>query len=412
GAQGGVTSGNIYQTLGARTRNSSATRRTLRNDTYATLRLGSRFFAKPLTATAYRTTGYLRYQNPGTDTLRVETVRWGSLVRQDVTLGQHALQLRAEGWIDGVRDFALSGDPQSTAGGALPTLVASAYDSLGVAEGWQVTGSAGVYATAEGALPIGHLRTTWTTDRRTVFAEARLTTLPLSRMDVDGFGNSAAPLADADLPWLQQVNGGIEQQRGVWSVGLEGFVRNTLRATDLFATAREDTMEVLALGEALVQAGGTLQLGWRADAEAGFYGHAEASVTRVLNPSASALHGRVQASQPLAHGSVTLGLRALLFQGDLDVDLFARSYAWSSSRSRIFHPHTGLLAIPTAEAERLGSSATLDVYATAGIRTAKLFIAYENVLARTTFFPGTFNVPTYPFQARAFRLGVFWPFTN
>ncbi|MEM6645374.1 MAG: hypothetical protein AAF730_03895, partial [Bacteroidota bacterium] len=200
GAQGGVTSGNIYQTLGARTRNSSATRRTLRNDTYATLRLRSRFFAKPLTATAYRTTGYLRYQNPVTDTLRVETVRWGSLVKQDVTLGPHALQFRAEGWIDGVRDVAFSGDPPSTAGGALPTVVVSAYDSLGVAEGWQVTGSAGVYATTEGALPIGHLRTTWTTEHRTLFAEARLTTLPLSRMDVDGFGNSAAPLADADLP--------------------------------------------------------------------------------------------------------------------------------------------------------------------------------------------------------------------
>ncbi|MEM1094269.1 MAG: putative porin [Bacteroidota bacterium] len=412
GAQGGVTGTNIYQTLGASTRNASATRRTIRNDTYATLRLRSPFFAEPLTATAYRTQGYLRYLNPDTETLRVETVRWGGFATQEVTLGSHALQLRAEGWVDGVRDFAFSGDAQSTAGGTLPTLVVSVYDSLRVAEGWHVTGSAGAYATAEGALPIGHLRTTWATERRTVFAEGRLTTLPLSRMDVDGFGTAATPLADADLPWLQQVNGGIEQALGVWSVEVDGFIRNTLRATDLFATAREDTMEVLALGDALVQAGGTLRLGWRADAEAGFYGHAEGSITRVLNPSASVLHARMQEAQPLAHGSVTLGLRALLFKGDLGLDLFARTYAWSSSRSRIFHPHTGLLAIPTADAGRLGGSATLDVYATAGIRTATLFIAYENVLARTTFFPGTFNVPTYPFQARAFRLGVFWPFTN
>jgi len=181
---------------------------------------------------------------------------------------------------------------------------------------------------------------------------------------------------------------------------------------DLVACVRVDTMGGLALDGALLHVGGALRLGWRAYAEAGFYGIAEGSITRVMNPSASALHARIQESQPLAHGSVTLGLRALLFKGDLDVDLFARTYAWSSSQSRVFHPHTGLLAIPTADAQRLGGSATLDVYATARIRTANLFIAYENVLARTTFFPGTFNVPTYPFQARAFRLGVFWPFTN
>ncbi|GAB5520975.1 MAG: hypothetical protein RhofKO_32260 [Rhodothermales bacterium] len=411
GAHGGVTSSNIYQTLGASTRNSSATRRTLRNDTYATLRLRAGL-AEPLIATAYRTSGYLRYRNPGTDTLRVETMRWGGSVIQDFELGRHALQLRAEGWLDGVRDFAFSSDGVSTAGGTRSTFVLSVHDSLRLSKTWQVTGSAGGYAATGGARPIGHLRSTWHTDQRVVFAEWRLTSLPLSRMDVAGFGTAVDALNEAKLPWLQQANGGIEQRIGVWSVGLEGFSRNTLYATDLFATAREDTMEVLAFGEALLQAGGTLKLGWRADAEAGFYGRAEGSITRVLNASASALHERRRESQPLAYGTVTFGLRALLFKGDLDLDLYAQTHTWSSSRSRIFHPHTGLLAVPTSEAERLGGSATLDVYATAGIRTATVFLSFENVLARTAFFPGTFNVPVYPFQARAFTFGVFWPFTN
>ena len=49
---------------------------------------------------------------------------------------------------------------------------------------------------------------------------------------------------------------------------------------------------------------------------------------------------------------------------------------------------------------------------TVTVRTATLFFAYENVLARTVLMPGTLLVPDYPYPAQRFRFGVYWPIRN
>lgn len=89
-----------------------------------------------------------------------------------------------------------------------------------------------------------------------------------------------------------------------------------------------------------------------------------------------------------------------------------RGRLWSSFRSRVLHTQTGLLAVSTSGGTPVESSAALDVVVTAGVRTATLFIVYENFLSGTSAIPGNLIVPVYPLAQRRLRFGVFWPIQN
>ncbi len=105
-------------------------------------------------------------------------------------------------------------------------------------------------------------------------------------------------------------------------------------------------------------------------------------------------------------------MRYLIFQRDLDLDISIRGRFWSEFAGRAFHPQSGLLVVPVEGARPVESSATLDLVVTGGVRTATLFLAYENFLSGTSFLPGNLLVPVYPLAEKRIRFGVFWPIQN
>lgn len=105
-------------------------------------------------------------------------------------------------------------------------------------------------------------------------------------------------------------------------------------------------------------------------------------------------------------------MRALLFRGDLDVDLSVRAYFWESMVGRRLDTRSGLLVLPSDDSQVVPSSMTVDVVAEAGVRTATIFLAYENIFSGTNALVGNLLVPDYPLPAKRFRFGVFWPITD
>jgi hypothetical protein len=115
---------------------------------------------------------------------------------------------------------------------------------------------------------------------------------------------------------------------------------------------------------------------------------------------------------PDFYGVARFGARYRIFRGDLDLDISVRGRFWTEFTGRVFHTQTGLLIIPTTAARPVESSATLDLIISGGVRTATLFLAYENFLAGTTALPGNLLVPLYPLADKRLRFGVFWPIRN
>ena len=114
---------------------------------------------------------------------------------------------------------------------------------------------------------------------------------------------------------------------------------------------------------------------------------------------------------PEIDGKLQIGIRYVLFQGDLDLDAAIRARAWTSFESRTLHAPTGHFALQELSPLEIGQSGTLDIFIKGGIRTATLFLSVENLLSGLAYH-GVMLVPVYPFPARAFRFGVHWPLRN
>ncbi len=150
-------------------------------------------------------------------------------------------------------------------------------------------------------------------------------------------------------------------------------------------------------------------LGWRRKARRGFYVTVQPTFIGFLNADASSRHARMEAALPEFFAQGRLGARYALFGGDLDLDLSLRGRFWTQMRSRTLHAPTGLLVLPREGDDIFPASGTLDLVVKAGIRTATLFLAYENVLSGTQLLAGNLIVPVYPLPERRLRFGVFWP---
>src|SRR5690606_37192624 len=107
-----------------------------------------------------------------------------------------------------------------------------------------------------------------------------------------------------------------------------------------------------------------------------------------------------------------VGARYLLFTGDLDLDVSLQGRYWTRFQGRTLHAPTGLLVLPEASARPVDTSGTLDLVVQGGVRTATLFLAFENMLSGTELLVGNLIVPTYPLPARRLRFGIYWPILN
>lgn len=403
GAHGGVipvAGQSIYQRVGALVEDEGATRGTTRNDLAVTYRRA--FLPAPLTATAYRTGQRLRFRHA--DTLQARTVRYGVRLAQAVSFARQQVTATLEAWTDRVR----GGNAFENPGAARQQhLHLNVRDSLRLAGftsvvqggvGWRRTGTV-LTGSASLARQRGWLG---------VEAEVGYFRPEVARLDRWGFGGAAEGLAGLQAPRQHRIAGRL--RLGEERVRLAVFARyyQTRDAFDVFATARADTVAVQRLGEPVRHLAAGAELSFRRAARRGVYLVAQPTVFRLLNPAATAAHQRLDGSLPAFYLTARLGLRLLLFQGDLDLDASLQGRFWTAFRSRRLHQATGLLVLPEATDERAETSGTLDLVLAGGVRGATVFVAYENLLSGVAF-AGNLLVPVYPLPERRFRFGVYWP---
>ncbi len=415
GAHGGVVPQGPFATVYNRTvatvRNQQARRQTIRNDLALTARAPLvPGLAAPLTLSANWAAQTFRYYNP--DTLLVKTNSYHAYLRQDAVLGPHTLFVEASGALDRVRETnAWHGDRSRH------RLHATLRDSVALGATTLVL-DGGLHADERSVRPgaTAYADRRWGATR--LFAEAGLAPQTTSWIEEEGFGPFVRPLEAVPDGRILHGRLGVQTRFGAFDARLAGFAHQIENPVELYATLAPDTLAARASPAPFRRAGVTLGLGWRRDAEAGLYATGRATATAFLNPEAAPENARVAEVLPRLYGQGRLGARFVAFAGDLDADLYVQGRAWTRTRSRQFHPPTGLLAVPPPDAPVLdnnnvplwfGPLGTLDVTFEAGIRDATLFFTFENVLSGTVLQPGVLVVPVYPLPERRFRFGVFWP---
>ncbi|SHK35329.1 putative porin [Rhodothermus profundi] len=390
----------IYEPFGAAVRYPSARRQTIRNDLAVTLRVRTGLTRAPLTVSAYWTAQTFRYRNPELDTVAAHTDRYGFYLEQTLA----GIIWRLEGVWDWLRQ------PQATATDARWTRARMrllAADTLWQRT-WYLAWNGQVFRQekrigAEATLALGRAKGRWR---------------PLLQMGLHhpeppwvfrtGWGELLQPCVACSGGRVVRIKLGVQHAVGSFRGRVEGFMMRLEEVPDLYAVGRGDTVQVQALKAGLVHGGVTVGFEWRRAARRGPYARVQATTFRTFNAAASSLHRRQAAALPALLLHVRLGGRLLLFQ-ELDTDLYLLGRYWTSFRSRLLHAATGLLALPERGARRFGPAGTLDLYVEAGLRTAKLFLVWENIISGTVLQPGVLLVPIYPLPARRLRFGVYWP---
>lgn len=409
--QPGLPFESIYTRIGADVRNPDARRQTIRNDLALTAR--ARLWpslSEPLTASVYWTAQTFRYTNPLQDSLDAKTNRFGGRVHQDLRFGTHQFRLLVEGWADRLRRSRQSALPDSF-GLSRTQLHATLRDAFQIGS-FDASLTGGLHVTDTAAFPGGSANVGWQRGAVRIFGEATYAGQPVSWVEERGFGRFLQPVTEVPNGRLAQGRLGFTAQLGPFDVTAFGFAHKLTNPLDLYETSVTDSVVARVASSPFRRAGVGGDIGWRRAAERGFYLTAQPTFVQFLNDADSPEHFRVRASLPrvFAHGS--FGARALLFNGDLDLDIALQGRFWTEFRSRLLHPPTGLLIIPLADARVFSPSGALDIVIKGGIRTATLFVAFDNLLSGTQIQTGTLIVPTYPLPERRFRFGVYWPIQN
>jgi hypothetical protein len=406
GAHGGVLPipgleyDSIYNRLLADVEDPSAVRIRIRND--LTLALAGPVGGSPLTVRAYRTNATLQHRGPA-DTTTARMERIGAVAEWPVRAVQIPVVLRASAFTESVR----SGDAFATPPGRTFTADASiaATPALGA---WTVEALAGAGSLAGDAGASGHLATSGPLGPARVHGSATLAHVPRSAAERHGFGPTFLGAPEAGSSRTLRFEGGLEVRSGVFMVGATAFARTVADPVHLLLDASGDNVTTVVGGDDVRTRGVILSLGLRDGCPRGLY--LEGSGTWNPRPDADGeLAAWAAESVPELHGRVRLGARALLFGGDLDLDLAVQARAWSRTAGLRLHAPTGLLALPDPGARELPGSAIVDVTVDAGVRSATVFLAVENVLSGTTLVPGNQLIPDYPYPERRFRFGVYWP---
>jgi hypothetical protein len=411
GAHGGVLPApgapyeSIFQRLGAQVENPDALRETIRNDLSAALRARLAPGLEALTLAGYWTNERFQYRNPS-DTLTARVRRLGFRVAQDVRLGGHRLRLSAEGRRDVVRTGAALPD---SLGLTRRQLHVAARDTFGLGA-LEAVLEGGFHRDDGVSFPTGFARLTWRFGASSVFAEGTHAGQPVSWVARYGFGGSVAPVGERPDGRLTMGRAGFTVRLGPFDLTAFGFVHELRDPLDLYVTAG-DTVAARVASETWRRAGVAGDFGFRREAARGLYLVAQPTFVRFRAP-VSADGERAAAALPELFGQARLGARFLLFQNDLDLNVYLRARYWGRMRSRTLHPQTGLLVLPEADARTFNASGTLDLYVEGGVRSATLFLAYENILSGTGLLVGNLIVPGYPLPERRLRFGVFWPILN
>ncbi len=400
GAHGGVlgSESERYNRLIAVVRDSGAQRRLVRNDFVGILRVRALPGVRtPLAATMFVNTQTLRYTSAQDSVTQAVVQRGGLSVSQRFQVGKHQLRVHVEGWIDQVaRATDMNRRPAQHISLADSLVWRRVRVSLGaglhrVADLWKVSGSL-------------EMQVNWETGH--ILAQAFRSLGQFGPVDTGGWGHYVQK-RDDDVNEHTHVRLGVRQWVDAVSVAPYAFITHERFVTDYYEWQPDIALIDLFFTRTI---GAGLRLTFRDAARRGVYAALSPWIMR-SRPRQSA---EIRSSAlPRWGGSGRVGLRYLLFSGDLDLDVSLWGRWWGSFRSRILHAPTGLLILP--ELDRIGplpASGTLDVYAEGDVRGATLFVAWENVLSGTPLLAGNEIISTYPLPARQLRFGVYWPILN
>jgi len=238
------------------------------------------------------------------------------------------------------------------------------------------------------------------------------TGLPLANHEVTGFGAAVFPLPEAADPSLSRGSLGLTWQSSWLSLRAQAW---RARYTDPVQAVYDEVDGAIAVqvlsGSADAQ-GLSIEIGFRDLADRGVYALLNPVFSNRSTESETVVARSWRRSTPQTWSSARLGLRAHLFEDDLDLDTYVRARYWGTMDGLRLHPATGLLALPSATSQSLESNWLIDVVAEAGVRGATIFLSYENVFSGTTTQVGNLIVPDYPLPRQRTRFGVYWPIMN
>jgi hypothetical protein len=414
GAHGGVVPpdpndpNSVYFRKIADVENSDSERKAIRNDLSAVLGLDwLNRSPDPLTVRLHWGGERFEYRRPG-DTLGVSVRRFGVHATQPFTLGRHQIEISADGWTDRV-ETEFAGLSDTIANQERLFVLSTARLRFG---SLHLTGTAGLDALDNDVDLQAHARAALDLGALGAFVDLRQTRQSRPMLMNVGLGRFLPALGDAMSGTLRHAEIGLSLKWRSVDVTATMFAERSSNWTDLFETADSDSAVFMRTAEAVVRTAASIDFGIRRAAEKGIYVLLRPSWTHLLDDGGTATGALLEETVPRFHGSAQLGMRYVIFTGDFDFDLAVRARAWEPMRSRRLHTASGLLAVPASRESGVDGSVTLDLILVAGVRAASLFLAWENLLAGTTYIPGNMLVPVYPLSQKRLRFGIHWPIRN
>lgn len=398
----------IYNRFNATALDANAERQVIRNDLALTVRtplIGRS--GSPLTLSGYWTANTFQYAN--VDTLRAKTNTFGYKVTQPIRLNRGELALHVEGFtqqaLENNRPSASAlPDSLSLQRTAVHAYLHSRFD-LGPV---RVRIEPGFHKNSHHALWGGSFTLALVSSWAHVRLIASRSFEPFSFADEYGWGDTLVPLSTVPSTTTHAARAELGVRWKGVSLEATAFAHQTENPVEYFAVD-EDTVFVRSLVEPVEWIGASAELGLRKYARRGLYLTLTPAYYRSTSSSRSLEHAQISDSMPELFFRGRMGLRYVIFQGDLDFDLYAQGRLWSVFQSRTLHPETGLLVIRPLGARPVDAAAAVDVVLEARVRTAKIFLSLDNVLSGTSLIIGNMLVPNYPLPERRFRFGVHWP---
>ena len=372
-----------YNRLIAQVSGEHQTRRTVRNDFLSTLK------TRLLTASVNLSTQSLYYEGVGAAARRL-----GVTVQRNLRISRHRLHVRGDAYAQRI-----------SSGSALPIGHSTSLIEVQVRDSLKFkTG----YLLAQGIVrkqnadwgPGGRLRWESTLFSFRPYLELSHSAAP---QPLTGWGKYLIS-GIVDKGSITQASGGATLHRGRFSVQPYGFVASAQNVPD-YREVIIDSVQVIS--NTYVTYGAGIRLRVSSKPERGLYATLNAAVTGTGETELD-----VGPLFPEWVSSGQLGFKVVLFTGDLRLNTSVRGRSWSAMVSRALHAPTGLLVIPSAERAPVDASYTLDLVLEGGIRTATVYIIYENITSGTRLMSGNELVPDYPLPAQQLRFGVYWPIAN
>ena len=387
-----------YNRLIATALNSSAVRRDVRNDLVITalVRLLSNIEA-PLVITLSAQQQRLRYNDGQSLEVQSTARRAGLYMYQDFQVGSHQIRLDWEGWMEGVTT-----DAASIQGSTRPEWTFSVQEVLDLGR-LQATGRAGLHYQSGAWRSLGAVGLRYSWNGSHIYLDAIHAEALSAGILHGGWSSYLAPLPA--LPGsVSRLESGLKVQFGSFSIGPFAFMKREMDVVE-FLEIKPDSVIMHHLTGITTGAG--VHVGFRMRAQRGVYGEATSSIMQYDYE-----WGGRDRALPRWFGSATLGIRYLLFTGDLDLDVSLNGRWWGSMNSRVLHAPTGLLVLPSEMRPEVSPSGIVNVMIEGQVRTATLFVTYENLLSGTVLMRGNEIIPAYPLPAQRLRFGVFWPIVN